>query len=154
MRIYSVYMCHIYAENVSNPIEDPKYRKRDTVIQQIDKKYFLENIFDYEKNEAWRYQDDLPCVIDFYADWCQPCKVVTPVLEELEESYKDRIKFYKVDTVQEKALMQELGIKNLPTVLFCPVNADPVVSMGTVSKEHVQSAIEKELLTDNTEEEQ
>jgi thioredoxin-like negative regulator of GroEL len=115
-------------------------------MELLSKEDFLEKVFDYEKNKEWKYQGDLPCVIDFHDDTCPPCLAVAPILDELEKQYDGTVDFFKVDIRNEKTLAQELGIRNLPTLVFCPMDEKPVVIEGAASKEKLMSAIEKELL--------
>ncbi|NPA37473.1 MAG: thioredoxin [Chlorobi bacterium] len=102
---------------------------------------FKEKVFDYENNKEWKYQGDVPCIIDFYADWCQPCKIVAPVLEELEEEYQGKIKVYKVDTEAERELAAVFGIQSIPSLLFVPLNEQPQMAMGALPKETFEQAI-------------
>ncbi len=102
---------------------------------------FKEKVFDYENNKEWKYAGDVPCIIDFYADWCQPCKIVAPVLEELEEEYQGKIKVYKVDTEAERELAAVFGIQSIPSLLFVPVDAQPQMAMGALPKETFEQAI-------------
>jgi len=115
-------------------------------MQLLNKKNFLEKIFNYEKNKEWSYQGDLPCVIDFHDDTCPPCLAVAPILDELQEQYDGTVDFFKVHIRNEKTLAQELGIRNLPTLVFCPLDDKPVVIEGAASKEKLMSVIERELL--------
>lgn len=110
---------------------------------------FLKNVFDYEKSKDWKYQDDIPCVIDFHDESCPPCQAVSPVLKKLESEYGDSVRFYKVDIRNEEELAQELGVVNLPTLVFCPLDSRPVVLQGAVSKEKLILTIENELLKGN-----
>ena len=116
------------------------------VVIEFTRKEFLEKVFDYEQYKEWKYQSDKPCVIDFYSDSCPPCHAVSPIVEKLAGEYNGTVIFYKVDTDIEKDLMMELGIKNLPTLVFCPLNDKPVVIQGMATEEKLKSTIEKELL--------
>jgi len=107
---------------------------------------FKEKVFDYTKNSDWNYQGNLPAIIDFYADWCGPCKMVAPVLEELSEEYKDQINIYKVDTEVEQELASVFGIRSIPSILFIPKNDKPQMSMGALPKTTFKEVIDKVLL--------
>ena len=102
---------------------------------------FKEKVFNYDVNKEWKYEGDVPCIIDFYADWCQPCKMVAPVLEELEEEYQGKIIVYKVDTEVERELAAVFGIQSIPSLLFIPVDAQPQMAMGALPKETFEMAI-------------
>ncbi len=95
---------------------------------------FKTKIFDYDKEQDWKYTGALPCVIDFYADWCGPCKMVAPILEELTTEYKGRIEIYKVNTEIEEELASVFGIKSIPSILFVPVTGMPQMSSGALPK--------------------
>ena len=88
------------------------------MTEHLTKQLFLDNIFDYEKKKEWDFQGELPCVIDFYADWCGPCKLVSPVLEELSDEYQGKVNFYKIDTEAEQELAAVFGIRSIPSLLF------------------------------------
>ena len=107
---------------------------------------FRERIFDYEGGEEWKYKGDLPAIVDFYADWCGPCKAVAPVLEELADEYKDKIVIYKIDTDKEQELSSLFGIQSIPTLLFIPVDGQPMMQKGAIPKNAFKQVIEERLL--------
>lgn len=97
----------------------------------IDKAGFLKLIMDYEKNpEKWVFQGDKPCVVDFYADWCAPCRITSPILDELAREYAGKINVYKVDVDKEQELAAVFGIRSIPSFLFCPQSGQPTMSSG------------------------
>ena len=108
---------------------------------------FKEKIFDYSKEEAWNYKGELPAIVDFYADWCGPCKAVAPVLEELSKEYEGRLVIYKIDTDKEEELSSLFGIQSIPTLLFIPVEGQPMMQKGALPKNAFQQVIEERLLT-------
>ena len=111
----------------------------------LTKETFKEKVFNFEKNKEWKFEGDIPCMIDFYADWCQPCKIVIPILEELAEEYKDKINIYRVDTEQEQELAGMFGIRSIPSLLFVPKDAQPQMAVGALPKNSFEKAI-KEVL--------
>ncbi len=117
------------------------------MAEHLTKEKFLSDIFDYEKNSEWRYAGDLPAVIDFYADWCGPCKMVAPVIEELSEEYEGRVKFYKIDTEAEQELAGAFGIRSIPSILFIPKEGKPQMSAGALPKELFKEIIDNQLLS-------
>ena len=104
---------------------------------------FKEKIFNYEINEEWKFEGDKPAIVDFYADWCGPCKMVAPILEELSNEYGDKIDFYKIDTESEQELATTFGIRSIPSLLFIPVEGQPQMSMGALPKEGFKDAIKQ-----------
>jgi thioredoxin len=117
-----------------------------TVIQ-LTKAMFLEKVYDFEKSpKHWTFIGDKPCVIDFYADWCRPCKMVSPIMAELAEKYKGQITVYKVNTDQERELAQFFGIRSIPTLFFCPAKGDPQMTQGALPKETYEKIITEVLL--------
>ncbi|HIP49249.1 MAG TPA: thioredoxin [Lutibacter sp.] len=111
----------------------------------LTKKDFLEKVFNFEKNKEWKFEGDVPCLIDFYADWCQPCKMVAPILEELSEEYGDKINIYKVDTEAERELSAAFGIKSIPSMLFCPKEGEPQMAAGALPKQNLEQIISEVL---------
>jgi thioredoxin len=115
-------------------------------MEQLTKETFLTKVFDFEKNKDWKFEGELPCVIDFYADWCQPCKMVAPILEELSKEYDGKINIYKVDTEDQQELAGAFGVKSIPSLLFCPKDGQPQMAQGALPKETLVSAINDVLL--------
>ncbi len=116
------------------------------MTEHLTKATFLEKVFDYEKNKDWKYQGDTPCLIDFYADWCGPCKMVAPVLEELSEEYAGKVKIYKIDTEAEQELAAVFGIRSIPSLLFVPKDDQPQMAQGALPKNALKQAIDEILL--------
>ena len=108
---------------------------------------FKDKIFNYDQEKKWNYKGPLPAIIDFYADWCGPCKMVAPVLEELSEEFKDQLVIYKVDTEAEQELAGVFGIQSIPTFLFLPVEADPMMQPGALPKKVFRQIIEEKLVS-------
>lgn len=107
---------------------------------------FKTKVFDFEKNQDWKFEGDKPCLIDFWAAWCGPCRMIAPVLEELSEEYKDQINIYKVDTEAEQELAAMFGIRSIPSLLFVPMNGKPQMAAGALPKNILKEIIDKELL--------
>jgi thioredoxin len=107
---------------------------------------FKEKVFDYEKGSEWKYEGHLPAIVDFYADWCQPCKMIAPVLEELALEYAGKIVVYKVDTENEKELASVFGIQSIPTLLFIPKEGQPQSAMGALPRQTFEKVINDILL--------
>lgn len=107
---------------------------------------FKEKVFDYEKSQDWEYKGTTPAIIDFYADWCGPCKMVAPVLEELAKEYEGKLTIYKVDTEAEMELSAVFGIQSIPTFLFIPMNGLPMMQPGAFPKKVFKEVIEEKLL--------
>ena len=116
-------------------------------VIHIGKTEFVEKIYDYEKNpDKWIYNGNKPAIIDFYADWCGPCRMLSPTLESLAQKYKDKIIIYKVNTDKERELAAAFGITSLPTLLFIPMDKMPQVAQGALPKEDLEKAINDFLL--------
>src|SRR5574344_2127870 len=114
---------------------------------QITKADFLKKVANYEANPTeWKYLGDKPALIDFYADWCGPCKRVAPILEELAEEYADKIVIYKVNTENEEELAPALGISSIPSLLFVPMEGNPQMAIGGMGKADFKKAIDTVLL--------
>ncbi len=125
--------------------------KENKMATQLTKDKFLKEIFDYENNKEWKFEGKLPAVIDFYADWCQPCKMVAPIIEELSTEYEGKVNFFKVDTEAQQELAGAFGIQSIPSLLFIPVDGKPQMAAGALPKESFIDVIEKELLAAGTE---
>ena len=135
-----------------NPFINPSIilnKNEERMTKQLTKHEFLTKVFNYEENKEWKFEGEIPCIIDFYADWCGPCKMIAPVLEELSEEFDGKINIYKVDTEQEQELAATFGIRSIPSILFCPTDEKPQMAQGALPKEALKEAIKNVLL--NTE---
>lgn len=110
-------------------------------VININDSIFRQKVFNYLTKSEWEYAGDKPCIIDFYADWCPPCRKISPLLEEIAKKYEGRLVVYKVDTDKEKLLSQNMGISSLPTIVFCPKTGKPQGSIGAVSMEDLEKQI-------------
>jgi len=115
-------------------------------MEHLTKETFLEKVFNYEKNKEWKFEGELPCIIDFYADWCQPCKMVSPILEKLSEEYAGKINIYKINTEEQQELAGAFGIRSIPSILFCPKDEQPQMAQGALPEETFKDVISKVLL--------
>ncbi len=111
------------------------------MLEHLTKETFKEKVFNFEANKEWKYEGKKPCLIDFYADWCGPCKMVAPVLEELQKEYGDEIVIYKVDTEEQQELAGMFGIQSIPSLLFVPTDGQPQMAMGALPKASFEQAI-------------
>ncbi len=114
--------------------------------ENLTKATFLEKVFNYEQNKDWKYEGELPAVIDFWAPWCGPCRMVGPIIEELSEEYKGKVNFYKINTDEEQELAGAFGIRSIPSLLFVPKTGKPKMAVGALPKESLKEAIAEELL--------
>jgi thioredoxin len=117
----------------------------DAAIQKLTKADFYQKIMNLEKNPTdWKYSGNLPCIVDFYADWCGPCRTASPILEELAQKYKGQIVVYKVNTDNEKELARAFNIQGIPAFLWIPKSGKPTMSSGIASsKEETKAMFEK-----------
>lgn len=116
----------------------------------LTKAQFFEKVYNYEKNPSeWVYEGDKPCLIDFYASWCGPCKRLAPILEELAAQYAGKIYIYKINTEEERELAAAFGVQSIPTLLFCPMGGRPQIAKGALPKETLIKAIEEVLLKES-----
>ncbi|MDC7232651.1 MAG: thioredoxin [Spirochaetales bacterium] len=111
------------------------------MAQHLTKQEFLDNVFDFENEKEWKFKGELPCIIDFYADWCGPCKMVAPVLEELSEEFAGKMNVYKIDTEAEQELAGAFGIQSIPSILFIPKEGKPQMAQGALPKDSFLSAM-------------
>lgn len=113
--------------------------------EHLNKETFLAKVFNFEENKEWKYEGDKPAIIDFYADWCGPCKMVAPILEEIDEEYGDKLNVYKIDTDKEQELAMAFGIQSIPSLLFIPVDDKPQMAQGALPKDAMLQAMREVL---------
>lgn len=116
-------------------------------VIELTKSEFLKKVYDYEKNtDKWIYSGNKPAIIDFYADWCGPCRMMSPVLKSMAEKYKNNIVVYKINVDEEKELAAAFGITSLPTILFVPTSGKPHIVKGALPKDVMEKGIKEILL--------
>jgi thioredoxin 1 len=120
------------------------------MTEHLTKETFLAKVFNYESNKEWKFEGERPCLIDFYADWCGPCKMVAPILEELAEEFSGKLDIYKIDTEKEIELASVFGIKSIPSLLFVPKNGQPQMAMGALPKDTLVQAFRDVLGVEKT----
>lgn len=128
--------------------------KKETMVTEgkgqvihLTKAEFLDKVYNFEKNpNEWKYEGDKPAIVDFYADWCGPCKMVAPILDELAKEYEGQIVIYKIDTEKEKELAGAFGIRSIPSILFIPMQGEPQMAQGAMPKASFKKAIDEFLL--------
>ena len=106
---------------------------------------FKKKVFNFETSKEWKYEGELPCIIDFYADWCAPCKIVAPILEELAEEFEGKMHVYKINTEEERELAAMFGIQSIPSLLFIPKEGQPQMAMGALPKDTFKQAFKQVL---------
>lgn len=111
------------------------------MTENLTKATFLEKVFNFEENKEWKFEGKIPALIDFYADWCGPCKTIAPILEILSEEYKGKIDIYKIDTEAEPELSEAFAIRSIPSMLFCPAEGQPQMANGALPKQELERII-------------
>lgn len=114
-------------------------------LEHLTNETFKEKVFNYESNKEWKFEGEIPAIIDFYADWCGPCKTIAPILEELQTEYGEKINIYKVNTEEQRELSSVFGIQSIPSLLFIPKEGQPQMAMGALPKETFKQAISEVL---------
>lgn len=112
-----------------------------TMIEHLTEEAFREKVFDYTKSQDFKYIGKLPAIIDFYAEWCGPCKMLSPILEELAKEYDGKLVIYKVDTDKEEKLAYMFGIRSIPSILFVPLEGGPTMEHGAKTKKQMEEYI-------------
>ena len=134
-------------EKNANNTQQETTVKDNTYTKSLDYKTFVKKVWDIERYpDSFAYQGKLPCIIDFYADWCGPCKKVAPIMEEMAQKYEDKIIVYKVNVDKEQKLPTIFKVKNIPTVFFFPTDGQPLSQVGALSKEEYETIINKHLI--------
>lgn len=129
-----------------NNQDNPK-NKNDMKTIHLTKADFLKKVVDFENNsKEWKYLGDKPCLVDFYASWCGPCKALSPILDELAAEYGDQIYIYKINTEEEQELAAAFGIRSIPTLIFVPLQGEPTMAQGALPKSELKKAIDQILL--------
>lgn len=136
---FSLSACNSGTKELNKPEETKKQPEntaiKTTLVENMTTSEFKEKIFDYTTNTEWSFSGETPVIIDFYADWCRPCKMIAPIMEELAKEYEGKIIIYKIDTQKETELATAFGIRSIPSLLFIPTNGPPQMTTGAFSKE-------------------
>lgn len=148
---FSVILLALSCTMSAKPEKEKDKTTSSSKVIKLNKTEFLAKVFNFEKNPTeWVYEGDKPCIIDFYATWCGPCKKQSPVLEQLAKEYEGKIVFYKVDTDQETELSQTFNIQGLPSLLFVPMEGKPTLAAGFKDKAEMIKLINQLILSKKT----
>ena len=133
----------VFSENNfgKEPTASSSTQKDDHKVISLNQNDFIEKIFDYKNNAEWKYKGDKPAIIDFYAEWCGPCKLLAPILAELQLEYKEKIQIYKVDAEKNRELAAVFGVSAYPTIIFIPMAATPASARGLLPKSELERII-------------
>ncbi|MBQ8222220.1 MAG: thioredoxin [Bacteroidales bacterium] len=119
----------------------------NSLVKSVNYNYFIRNIWNLEKYpDSFAYENKLPCIIDFYADWCGPCKKIAPIMEELAQEYEGKVLIYKVNVDTERKLATVFQIRNIPTVFFFPKEGQPMSQVGGLTKDDYVRIINEHLI--------
>jgi thioredoxin len=123
---------------------EEKVMDNNSLIEHLTYESFKEKVWDFEKNpDEFIFLGKEPAMIDFYADWCKPCKIIAPYMDEIAETYEGKLKVYKIDTQVEKELTKVFGIRGIPAVMFIPMEGQPAQQMGALPKEEYIKRVEE-----------
>ena len=131
----------VHIENKSDSNVGVLKANGSPLMESLSKESFLQKVFNYEQNKEWKFEGKLPCIIDFYADWCGPCKMVEPILQELAQEYQGKLNIYRVDTQAQQELAAAFGIQSIPSILFVPLSDKPQMAVGALPKEALKKTI-------------
>lgn len=133
------------AQNTENPGDTIKTKTPSKPVH-LNEESFKTLVFDYQKGGTWKLAGDKPCIIDFYADWCRPCRIIAPYMEEFAAEYEGRVNIYKVNTDHNPKIAAYFNIQSIPAVMFCPLKGDPTMTVGAYPKEEYTKLIGELLL--------
>ena len=119
------------------------------MVENLTNETFIQKVFDYGNSKEWKYQGNLPAIIDFWAPWCGPCRMVGPIIEELSNEYNGKVNFFKVNSDEEQELSSVFGIRSIPSLLFIPMEGAPQMAVGALPKDELKKIINQELKVPN-----
>jgi len=136
----------VQAQSKTEPVVQNSVAVSKGAVKHISQQEFIEKVFDYKTQKTWKFKGDKPCIVDFYADWCKPCKILAPIFEKLAVKYEGKVDFYKINVDENKELSAAFNIQSIPAVLFCPKDGEPQMSMGVLPEEELDKAVQTVLL--------
>lgn len=149
-----LFMLPVVSCNSQTKDNKPAVQKEETttaqksVIEHLTAASFKQKVFDYEKNKDWKYAGDKPAIIDFYADWCGPCRIIAPTVAQVAKEYEGKINVYKINVDNEQELASVFGVSGIPAILFIPMTEQPQMSAGVINKEAFDKTIKNVLKVD------
>ncbi len=140
--LVSSFSTNIFAQTKTSA---PKENVESKVIH-LTKEEFLKKVFNFEKSTEWKYLGDKPCILDFYASWCGPCRMISPYLDQLAGEYKGQVYIYKINVDKERDLAAAFGASSIPLLVFIPTEGQPQANRGALPKDEIKRAIDTVLL--------
>jgi len=120
---------------------------QESKVKHLTYKEFKKKVWDFEKDPStFKYKGKLPAIVDFYADWCGPCRRVAPIMEKLAEEYDGKLLIYKINVDQEKQLASVFQVRSIPTILFIPMEGQPILQVGAMSEEEYRKVVVEQLV--------
>ena len=144
--LFEPFWCNLHHISTSSSLLPLCFKLSNMATIKLTTDDFIDQIFDYRNEKEWKYKGSKPAIVDFYADWCGPCRMVAPALEELSEEYADQVNIYKVDTDKEMEISVVFGIQSIPSFLFIPMKGSPSMEPGALPKHAFKQIIEEHLL--------
>ena len=136
-----------YAANDETPQKQSnKEESKDSGVIKMNKEMFVNNVFDYQTAKEWKYKGNKPAIIDLYADWCGPCRMVSPIMEGLAKEYENQVTFYKVNVDKEQELASLFNATSIPLLVFIPMDGQPQLFRGAADKPTYKKVIDEFLL--------
>lgn len=147
MKLLKMMVLSVMVLPVLNVYASGEENQKQGEVKELTKAEFLKQVYNYEVNpEEWKFEGDKPCIVDFYASWCGPCRMLSPLLKEMAKEYEGKIHVFKVDVDKEKALASDFHIQSIPALLWCVPGREPVITTGVLSKGELKKLIEEKLL--------
>lgn len=145
--IASIVLLTTACSNTTGKETNDKLSQEPGKVEYLTYDTFIQKVWNFEANpQQWVYEGELPALIDFYADWCAPCRKIAPIMDKLAKDYEGRVKIYKIDVDKEQRLASVFQVRSIPSILFTPTSGQPMMQAGAMTEEMYVKIIEEQLL--------